>query len=209
MGLSSSRNSLETLALRQIAEVEERLLSDLTEVLNEVAPSPDEVQEHAAMLTYVAQLCSTLWVDNDFSGKAWTPCVVPYLTCFLPTEEAAVACEQFREQQEKRSEAERMMRLGLAPEEDMGPEICNIYFSLAYGGKVLLHNTHLFLHRGKKYGLLGHNGAGKTTLLRNIANGKIEGMPPNLVSVFVESHFDEDEETPVSVHDYVAKDPAL
>ena len=55
--------------------------------------------------------------------------------------------------------------------------MCNIYFSLAYGGKVLLHNTHLFLHRGKKYGLLGHNGAGKTTLLRNIANGKIEGMP--------------------------------
>lgn len=36
MGLSSSRNSLETLALRQIAEVEERLLADLTEVLNEV-----------------------------------------------------------------------------------------------------------------------------------------------------------------------------
>jgi len=41
----------------------------------------------------------------------------------------------------------------------------------------LLHNTNLFLHRGKKYGLLGHNGAGKTTLLRNIASGKIEGMP--------------------------------
>jgi ABC-type cobalamin/Fe3+-siderophores transport system ATPase subunit len=43
--------------------------------------------------------------------------------------------------------------------------------------QVLLHNTNLFLHRGKKYGLLGHNGAGKTTLLRNIASGKIEGMP--------------------------------
>ena len=192
-----------------MAEVEERLLADLTEILTELAPSPDEVKEHAAMLQYVAQLCSTLWVDNDFSGKAWTPCVVPYLTCFLPTEEAAAACEKFRAAAEKRSEAERMERLGLAPEEDMGPEICNIYFSLAYGGKVLLHNTHLFLHRGKKYGLLGHNGAGKTTLLRNIANGKIEGMPPELVSVFVESHFDEDDEQEVGVRDYIVTDPAL
>ena len=46
---------------------------------------------------------------------------------------------------------------------------------------MLVHNTHIFLHHGKKYGLLGHNGAGKTTLLRNIENGKIEGMPAELV----------------------------
>ena len=30
-----------------------------------------------------------------------------------------------------------MTKLGLEVEEDMGPEVCNIYFSLAYGGKVL------------------------------------------------------------------------
>ena len=57
--------------------------------------------------------------------------------------------------------------------------------------------------------IMGPSGAGKTTLLRNIANGKIEGMPPNLVSVFVESHFDEDEEQEISVKDYIIKDPAL
>ena len=53
------------------------------------------------------------------------------------------------------------------------------------GGKVLLHNTHIFLHLGKKYGLLGHNGAGKMTLLRNITNDKIEGMLAELVYVFL------------------------
>ena len=47
------------------------------------------------------------------------------------------------------------------------------------GGKVLLHNTHIFLHLGKRYGLLGHNGAGKMTLLRNITNDKIEGIRPS------------------------------
>ena len=136
------------------------------------------------MLQYVAQLCSTLWVDNDFSGKAWTPCVVPYLTCFLPAEESAAACESFRYKEEKRSEAERMLKLGLDPEEDMGPEICNIYFSLAYGGKVLLHNTHLFLHRGKKYGLLGHNGAGKTSTF-----AVLTGLyPPTSGDCFVLGH---------------------
>ncbi len=77
-----------------------------------------------------------------------------------------------------------MGRLGLEVEWNLGPEVCSIYFSLVCGGKVLLHNTHIFLHPGKKYGLLGHNGAGKTTLLRNIANGKMNidarsaGPPP-------------------------------
>jgi elongation factor 3 len=74
---------------------------------------------------------------------------------------------------------------------------------------VLLHNTNLFLHRGKKYGLLGHNGAGKTTLLRNIASGKIEGLPQELVSVFVESHFDDEEGILTPVLDMLLNDPML
>jgi hypothetical protein len=53
------------------------------------------------MLEYVANLCSTLFVDNDFSGLAWEPCVKPYLSCFLPPDEAAMACELFRTRTEK------------------------------------------------------------------------------------------------------------
>jgi len=279
MGLSrGSHNSLETLQLREVAEVEAKLLATLTDVLTDLALA-EEVVEHAMMLEYVANLCSTLRIDNDFSQKSWAPCVTPYLAAFLPPDEAAVATELFRSKSSKlvrrgplqreatekaarnwllllllraaytfclvmrtthiwlllaahpvclamltahkpwlrpglfsssfttvhhprfchrqslpppQAESDRMAKYGLAAEEDMGPEVCNIYFSLAYGGKVLLHNTNLFLHRGKKYGLLGHNGAGKTTLLRNIANGKIEGMPKELVPVFVESHFDDE-----------------
>lgn len=33
--------------------------------------------------------------------------------------------------------------------------LCNIEFSLAFGGKILLHNTFLRLGRGRRYGLLG------------------------------------------------------
>lgn len=78
MGLSNIRSkSLETLELRIIAEVEEKLLKELNEVLKEIAPNVNEIDEHQVMLEYVANLCSSLHVENDFSGNAWTPCVQP------------------------------------------------------------------------------------------------------------------------------------
>ena len=64
--------------------------------------------------------------------------------------------------------------------------LCDIGFSLAFGGKILLHNTHLRLGKGRRYGLMGKNGAGKTTLLTNIGSGNIEGMPPHLRMVYVQ-----------------------
>merc|ERR1719203_2752432 len=54
-------------------------------------------------------------------------------------------------------------------EEDDAEELCNCNFTLAYGTKILLHNTKMRLLRGKKYGLLGGNDSGKTTLMRSIA----------------------------------------
>ena len=53
-------------------------------------------------------------------------------------------------------------------------DICNTEFSLAYGGKILLHNTKLHLKRGRRYGMVGKNGVGKTTLMRNIASKSVE-----------------------------------
>merc|ERR1712166_1639600 len=55
--------------------------------------------------------------------------------------------------------------------------LCDCTFSLAYGNRVLLHNTKLKLKRGKCYGLIGPNGAGKSTLMRSIAAGVVEGFP--------------------------------
>jgi ABC-type polysaccharide/polyol phosphate transport system ATPase subunit len=45
-------------------------------------------------------------------------------------------------------------------DEDDSEELCNCKFTLAYGSKVLLHNTKLKLKRGHKYGLLGGNDSG-------------------------------------------------
>lgn len=87
---------------------------------------------------------------------------------------------------------------------------CDVEFSLAYGGKLLLHNTRLFLKCGRRYGICGKNGVGKTTLMRNIANGKIEGLDPSLCAVFVESHADDEgEEGGWSVEEWTPKRPEL
>ena len=64
--------------------------------------------------------------------------------------------------------------------------LCDCEFSLAYGNRVLLHNTRLKLKRGKCYGLIGPNGAGKSTLMRSIAADLVEGFPKEIRSVYVE-----------------------
>ena len=64
--------------------------------------------------------------------------------------------------------------------------LCDCEFSLAYGNRVLLHNTRLKLKRGKCYGLIGLNGAGKSTLMRSIAASVVEGFPKEIKSVYVE-----------------------
>jgi hypothetical protein len=63
-------------------------------------------------------------------------------------------------------------------DDDVGVDLCNCEFSLAYGGKILLNNARLRLKRGSRYGLCGANGCGKSTLMRAIANGQLEGFPP-------------------------------
>ena len=86
-------------------------------------------------------------------------------------------------------------------------ELCNCTFTLAYGSKILLHNTVMKLSRGYRYGLLGGNNSGKTTLMRAISNGQVDGFPPadELKTVFVEADI-QGELSALSVLDYVLAD---
>ena len=107
----------------------------------------------------------------------------------------------------------RVAALGEVPdnEEDTNTDdasLCNIEFSLAFGGKILLHNTFLRLGKGRRYGLLGKNGAGKTTLLTNIGSGNIEGLPPHLRMVYVQ-HDNQADDNGVSVVDELLTSPDL
>ena len=92
-------------------------------------------------------------------------------------------------------------------EEDI---LCNCSFTLAYGTKILLHNTNLKLVRGKAYALIGENNCGKTTLLRSMANDSIEGFPdPSKVkTVFVETEI-KPELSHLSCIEYIFQDESI
>ena len=94
--------------------------------------------------------------------------------------------------------------------DEEGELLCDLEFSLAYGGMMLLNNTRLRLRRGQRYGLCGANGAGKSTLMRAISLGKVDGFPSQdeLKCVFVE-HALQGDEADLSVLDFLAKDTQL
>ncbi|OAL75542.1 hypothetical protein A7D00_1141 [Trichophyton violaceum] len=133
-------------------------------------------------------------------------CVGPYLQSFVPEgkhdEIVATVKAHFVEEDER--------RFGVPVKEDDGEiEIVNANFSLGYGGRLLLSHANLRLLKGHRYGLCGRNGVGKSTLMRSIANGKLEGFPPQdvLKTCFVEHNQGEDAE--LSVLEFVTKDPEM
>jgi len=147
----------------------------LAEIITGNAYSSDEVT------TWVSQVTAPLFRD---SRPRTMEMVVPYLRAIMSEAEAIINGEKFLE--------EGSTKFGAGQEEEVVEDhddlavLCDCEFSLAYGNRVLLHNTRLKLKRGKCYGLIGPNGAGKSTLMRSIAAGVVEGFPKEIRSVYVE-----------------------
>ncbi|KIW09152.1 uncharacterized protein PV09_00088 [Verruconis gallopava] len=133
-------------------------------------------------------------------------CVEPYIKQLVvpgSSEKIAAAVHQFFVEEDNR-------KFGAPPQDEDGEvEIVNANFSLGYGGMLLLSHTNLRLLKGHRYGLCGRNGAGKSTLMRSIAEGKLEGFPPQdqVRTCFVEHNQGEDAD--LSILEYCAKDPKL
>lgn len=157
-------------------------------------PPPD------AVISHVASLCAKLVLygfgqTGPSINENWESVVLPYFRATMGDENASLVYEAFLPVAHSYADA---------VEEGDAEELCNIEFSLAYGGKILLHNTRLRLLAGRRYGLLGPNGAGKTTLMRNIANGAIDGLPTELRTVFVQ-HDIVGSEVETSIIDYTCQ----
>jgi elongation factor 3 len=138
----------------------------------------------AKAVDFAAHVICSLCDANQYDSKAWEKNLKNYLAPFR--DGAAIdACLKAVNAQ---------CVIDLAPEEEVeeeedAEELCNCKFTLAYGSKILLHNTEMKLLRGYRYGLLGGNDSGKTTLMRAIANEQVEGFPPGSEcrTVFVEA----------------------
>lgn len=147
-----------------------KLLREALET-NEHTPVVGQSEE---ILAYTASLAASLAATNDFNTASWVENLSPYLSNLTltsssdTTNDTAIA----RDTIDVDETVERLKDLvqnatlhhegDVSDEEDDfgGEELCNIRFSLAYGGKILLHQTKLRLRRGHRYALVGQNGAG-------------------------------------------------
>jgi len=155
-------------------------------------------------INHISNLCCSLMERKKFEEESWGG-IKGYLAGLVGDKVAASTLETLR------PACKEMVRFIVVDEEEEdGTDLCNCQFTLAYGTKILLHNTNMRLKRGHKYGLLGGNDSGKTTLMRSIANGSVEGFPDSsqVRTVFVEADI-MGELSHLSCIDYIMEDPRL
>ncbi|GMH74786.1 hypothetical protein TrST_g5925 [Triparma strigata] len=152
-------------------------------------PTADD--DEFEVFDYVSKIASNLAAQrNDLSRSSWMASCIPYLSTLMDESQAEKVTEKFLKNISK------LVEQGddESEDEDEHLNLANIEFNLAYGGKILLHQTKLVLKRGHRYGLVGRNGAGKTTLMNAINNGKLEGWPSELKTYYVDSGSNVDNE---------------
>ena len=143
--LSLLRQSLPDSYVDKVAPPDAPVTDDTTAVYGE----DDEV------LAYVASLAAALTKSNNFHPQTWCDTLGPYLSTLPSLDDGADdLIDKFRCAAERSAAGEEQ---DTEDEDDEfgGEELTNIRFSLAYGGKILLHQTKLRLRRGHKYVLLG------------------------------------------------------
>eukprot|EP00899_Mesostigma_viride_P016691 jgi/Mesvir1/25022/Mv16966-RA.8 len=163
--------------------------------------------ENEESIHYLSSVIRSLIKDRNFEEAEWKTHLTPYLYVFCDQpESAAVAAVDLLE----KCKVNTVDVNAKEEEDEEGEDLCNCKFSLAYGSKILLHNTELRLKRGKRYGLLGPNDSGKTTLMRAISNEQVDGFPPRseVHTVFVEADI-QGEMSHLCCIDYILADESI
>lgn len=152
------------------------------------------------LVDYSIDLTWNLVKNEIKNDDIWIKCMEPYLKFIINDD--GERCDTINKIKE--------IIINSITVEEYNPEddeenLCDCVFSLAYGTRVLLHQTPFKVKIGRKYGLVGPNGAGKSTLMKAIANKNLQEFPEDLKSVYVE-HDIQGNNSDTSVLEYVAKD---
>jgi elongation factor 3 len=142
-------------------------------------------------------MCDLIWnlVKNEIKiDDVWISCMEPYLDDSQKQHMNVIKDEIMKS----------ITVVSYNPEDDE-ENLCDCVFSLAYGTRVLLHQTPFKVKVARKYGLVGPNGAGKSTLMKAIANKNLQEFPESLKSVYVE-HDIQGNNSEMSVLEYVKND---
>jgi len=157
------------------------------------------------VIKHLATIATTMMDLHFMEDTQWTKNMTRHMNALVDQAKSEAVIEAVR------VEAEKMLEVVEEDDDDDDvEELCNCLFTLAYGTKILLHNTKMKLKRGKNYGLLGKNDSGKTTLMRSIANNQVEGFPDTsqVRTVFVEADI-QGEQSHLSCIDYVLADEKI
>ncbi|KAI1824080.1 ABC transporter [Xylaria intraflava] len=140
------------------------------------------------IVDYIGAIGGQLVDEKDIESVTWTAAIKPFVTVLVGDADAQAVVDALR----KRASPGIEEDAAAEDDDDDGEDLCNCTFSLAYGAKILLNQTHLRLKRGRRYGLCGPNGSGKSTLMRAINNEQVEGFPKQseVKTVFVEHDLD-------------------
>lgn len=194
------KTSLDTLqrVASEASEISKDILSE--DELIAFIESQVDVTNCKILLQHVGKMCYGNVLGNVRNMDEWKECMVDYLDVL------------FEDKDKMNTVIQNIYDKGienLTPEkvdpEDEEEDLCNAQFSLAYGTRVLLHQTPFRVKIGRKYGLVGPNGAGKSTLMKSIAGGNLQGFPEHLVTVYVECEII-GEKAEMSVLEYIMSD---
>jgi elongation factor 3 len=194
------KTSLDTLqrVASEASEISKDILSE--DELIAFIESQVDVANCKILLQHVGKMCYGNVLGNVRNMDEWKECMIDYLDVL------------FEDKDKMNTVIQNIYDKGienLTPEkvdpEDEEEDLCNAQFSLAYGTRVLLHQTPFRVKIGRKYGLVGPNGAGKSTLMKSIAGGNLQGFPEHLVTVYVECEII-GEKAEMSVLEYIMSD---
>ena len=207
---------IDEIAVEEVRKVCQHSLDTLQRVSSEAAEISDNVMKQKELFdcvkkhclsnnldiediisTHISKCCEGLILSNNRKYEDWSQCITPYLNGSDDSIKKIV--------EEVHKEGIANLTPDKVDPEDEEEDLCNAQFSLAYGTRVLLHQTPFRVKIGRKYGLVGPNGAGKSTLMKSIAGGNLQGFPTHLITVYVECEII-GEKADMSVLEYIMSD---
>jgi elongation factor 3 len=199
-------DSLETLQrVSSAAETLSNSVMDINQLTETISSSLNangvDASKYGIITEFIAKSTLFLVLADNRDKDEWSACIQPYVSSIVGSKTEAVV----EEITSKGTEALSAEKVDL---EDLEEDLCNAQFSLAYGTRVLLHQTPFRVKIGRRYGLVGANGAGKSTLMRAIAGGNLAGFPTDLVTVYVECEII-GEKADMTVLDYIMSDSKI
>merc|ERR1712003_96847 len=197
--------------LKRLKELADKAISvrgDVTKLeveIKKAVASDDLSYGQVKVVKHIAVIATCLMDLKFMEDLQWKKNIASEFSAYFDAAKCESATEAVRVKAEKMLEV-----VEEEDDDDDAEELCNCQFTLAYGTKILLHNTKMKLKRGRNYGLLGCNDSGKTTLMRSIANNQVEGFPDvsQVRTVFVEADI-QGEQSHLSCVDYVLADEKI